>query len=93
MRPMPANAFLFLTAITWAKAAAARLDAAAMSGTELATLLGDPRGPVITMKSMSDDELFRALDALYRNLDTSAPERDALLWYETGLDECGLRNL
>ncbi len=93
MRPMSALAVLFLAAITWVKAAAANPGAAAMSSTELVTLLRDPRGPATTLNSMSDEELFRALDALYRNLDTSAPELDALLWYETGLEECGLRNL
>lgn len=64
-----------------------------MARTELVTLLRDRRGPVMTMSSMPDDELLRLLDALYRNLDTPAPEVDALLWYEIGVEEYGLRNL
>jgi hypothetical protein len=58
-----------------------------MTDPELFTIISDPRGPEVTTSSLSDVELARLLDALYRNLDTSRPEPCAIFWYETGVEE------
>lgn len=53
----------------------------------LLRILSGPRGPEAAMSSMADDELARLLDALFRNLDTPAPEPSAIFWYEIGVEE------
>jgi hypothetical protein len=58
-----------------------------MTNPELFTIISDPRGPEVTTPSLSDVELARLLDALYRVLDTSRPEPCAIFWYETGVEE------
>ncbi len=37
--------------------------------------------------ALSNEELARLLDALYRNLDTPVPELGAVFWYEVCLEE------
>lgn len=59
----------------------------AMTDAQLLRILSDPRGPELAMAGMSDDDLAGLLDALYRNLDTYAPEPSAIIWYETGVKE------
>ena len=60
---------------------------------ELLTVLEDPRGPETTLNSLTDEELAIVLDALYRNLDTSMPEPDAIFWYQTGVEESRRRDV
>jgi len=92
---MLALAVLFLAVLTLIRAATAAKPPLGVTPPAVGPLarLTDPRGPVLTMKSMPDDELLKLLDALYRNLDTSAPEPAALLWYEVGVEECRSRKL
>lgn len=59
-----------------------------MSRAELMLIIGDPRGPQSVTSSLPDEELSRLLDALYRHLDTSAPEPSAVFWFEAGVEEC-----
>ncbi len=58
-----------------------------MGDPELPRIIGDPRGPEVVTSGLSDEDLARLLDALYRNLDSPAPEPGALFWYEAGLEE------
>lgn len=92
---MSALAVLFLAVLTLIRAATGAKPPQGVTPPVAGPLarLTDPRGPVLTLNSLSDDELLKLLDALYRNLDTSAPEPAALLWYEVGVEECRLRKL
>jgi hypothetical protein len=58
-----------------------------MTDPELLRIIGDPRGPEVVTSSLSDEELARLLDALYRHLDTPAPDPNAIFWYDEGLEE------
>jgi hypothetical protein len=58
-----------------------------MPDPELFRMIRDPRGPETTISSLSDVELARLLDALYRNLDTPRPEPTAIFWYDIGVGE------
>lgn len=62
-----------------------------MTDTQLFRILGDPRGPEAATAGMSDDDLAGLLDALYQNLDTSAPEPSAIYWYEIAVEESSRR--
>jgi hypothetical protein len=95
MRPLSAFSVVLLAAITWLRAAAAAKPehVMTMTGPELLMILSDPRGPEMTVSSLSDIELTRLLDALYQNLDTSKPEPSTILWYEIGVEESLRRNL
>ncbi|WP_245531463.1 hypothetical protein [Arthrobacter globiformis] len=57
------------------------------TNTQLLRIMGDSRGPAVVAAGLSDQELARLLDGLYRNLDTRAPEPDAILWYEICVEE------
>lgn len=58
-----------------------------MKGPELLRILGDPGGPDVVTSELTDKDLARLLDALFRNLDAPVPETHALVWYETGVGE------
>jgi hypothetical protein len=58
-----------------------------MTYTQLLRVLGDSMGPAVVISGLSDVELARLLDSLYRNLDTREPESDAIFWYEVGVEE------
>ena len=49
-------------------------------------IFSDPRGLEVAMDSMADDDLAAVLNALYRNLDTYAPELYAILGHEKGAE-------
>ena len=59
----------------------------AMTDKQLFRIVSDPGGPEAITSSLSDEELARLLDALYRNLDTPSPEPGAIFWYEIGVEE------
>ncbi len=58
----------------------------------LRKIISDFRGPVVTVSSLSDEELAGLLDALYQNLDTHTPELAALLWYAMAVVESRRRD-
>ena len=60
---------------------------AVMKGPQLFRMIGDPRGPEVTTAMLSDDELAKLLDALYRHLDADEPAPSAVFWYEAALEE------
>lgn len=66
---------------------AAKSKQPTMTVPELLRIISDPRGPEVTTSSLSDKDLTGLLDALYRNLDTPAPEPCATFWYEIGVEE------
>jgi hypothetical protein len=66
---------------------AAQWQQPTMTDAQLFRIIGDARGPEVITSSLSDDELARLLDALYRNLDTRVPEPCALFWYDIGVEE------
>ena len=57
------------------------------SDPQLHRIIDDPRVPDAVIRSLSNDELARLLDALYQNLDTPVPELGAVFWYEACLEE------
>ena len=67
--------------------AAGKWQQPAMTDAQLFRTLSDLRGPEAITSAMSDDDLAGLLDALYRNLDTPAPEPSAIFWYEIGVEE------
>jgi hypothetical protein len=54
---------------------------------QLHRIISDPRGPDAVTSSLSNEELAQVLDALYRSLDTPAPEPGTVYWYEACLEE------
>lgn len=72
--------------------AAGKWEQPAMTNDQLLRVLSDVRGPEVVIAGMSDEELAGLLDALYRNLDTFAPEPSAIFWYETGAEESRRRD-
>jgi hypothetical protein len=57
------------------------------SDSQLQRIIKDPRGLDAVTASLSNEELARLLDALYRSLDTPVPELGAVIWYEACLEE------
>jgi hypothetical protein len=94
MRPWPAIGVVLFTGILWTRElTAVTTDPGAMTENELFMILSDPKGPEMTMFNLSDVDLVRLLDALYRNLDTAQPAPAAISWYELGVEESFLRDL
>ena len=54
---------------------------------QLRRIISDPKGPDGVTSSLSNEELAQVLDALYRRLDTPAPELGSLYWYEACFEE------
>ncbi|WP_258061803.1 hypothetical protein [Arthrobacter sp. ZGTC412] len=72
--------------------AAGKWQQLAMTDAQLLRILNDPRGPEAITSGMLDGELAGLLDALYRNLDTPAPDPSAIFWYEIGVEESRRRD-
>lgn len=62
-----------------------------MTHAQLAQVISDPRGPEEVLPLLAAEDLANLLDALYRNLDTPAPEFGAQVWYELAVEESARR--
>jgi hypothetical protein len=94
MGPLPAVGVVFLTISAWIRAAAGgKPKDLAVTERQLLRIVNDPRGPEAIIAGMPDAELTVLLDALFRHLDTSLPQPDAISWYQMGVAESVRRGL
>lgn len=62
-----------------------------MTDPHLGRIIKDSTGPEVVTSAMSDEQLAGLLDALFRDLDTPAPEPSAIVRYEIGVEESNRR--